>query len=130
MKINKITLRLDNLGIIASMLCAIHCAFLPLVITTLPLLGIGFLADERIELSMIGVALAIGILSLGISYFRGHRRIVPILVLNIGFLSIIAGHFTSHSYLEPILIPLGGFTIALSHYLNWRYTRHYKDHPH
>ncbi len=42
------------------------------------------------------------------------------LVIGFGFIGI--GHYAFDS-LEAILIPIGGFTIALAHYLNWKYSR-------
>lgn len=112
---------LDQLGITASVACAIHCAALPFLMTTLPLWGLEFLAQPWVELSMICLSLVIGVWSLS-SSFPKHKRIIPILILIIGFVFIATGHFTLHS-LEPILIPLGGFTIAAAHYLNWKYSR-------
>ena len=41
----KYSSRLDHAGMTASILCAIHCAIVPLLITLLPLAGLGFLAN-------------------------------------------------------------------------------------
>jgi hypothetical protein len=37
---------LDNAGMTASLMCAAHCALLPIVVTLLPVVGLGFLAHE------------------------------------------------------------------------------------
>ncbi|MCX2451940.1 MerC domain-containing protein [Pedobacter sp. PLR] len=113
--------RLDQFGISASVACAIHCAALPFLITLLPLWGLGFLANPWVEFSMIGLSLLIGTWSLARSYPR-HKRIIPVLVLITGFMLIGTGHYGFH-FLEAILIPLGGFTIALAHLINWKYAR-------
>ncbi|WP_316841439.1 MerC domain-containing protein [Pedobacter gandavensis] len=118
--------RLDQVGITASVACAIHCAALPFLITLLPLWGLSFLANPWVEFSMIGLSLFIGTWSLAQSYPK-HKRIIPILVLITGFLLIGTGHYAL-SFLEAILIPLGGFTIALAHFLNWKYTRNCVHH--
>ncbi|WP_316794054.1 MerC domain-containing protein [Pedobacter frigoris] len=115
------TAKLDQLGMTASIACAIHCAALPFFITTLPLMGLGFLAHSWVELTMIGISLIIGIWSLSSSYPK-HKKIVPVLVLIIGFLLIGSGHYVIHE-LESVLIPLGGFTIAFAHFINWKYSR-------
>ena len=39
----------DRVGVCVSAAWAVHCAIVPFGATTLPLLGIGFIADERIE---------------------------------------------------------------------------------
>lgn len=113
--------KLDQLGITASLACAIHCAILPFIITALPLLGLGFLAHSWIEVSMISLSLGIGVCSLTSTYPK-HKRRTPIIVLATGFALIAAGHYLLES-LEAILIPLGGLTVAIAHYLNWKYTR-------
>lgn len=115
------TEKLDQLGMTASIACAIHCAALPFLITTLPLLGLNFLADSWVEITMICLSLTIGIWSLGTSYPK-HRKILPITVLIIGFALIGSGHYVLHE-MEAILIPLGGFTIAAAHFVNWKYSR-------
>jgi hypothetical protein len=37
----------DALGIVASIACAIHCAILPLIISTLPLFGINIINNIK-----------------------------------------------------------------------------------
>jgi hypothetical protein len=77
--------RLDNIGMTASTLCAIHCAIVPLIFTSLPLLGLGFLANSWFEWGMIILAFIIGVSSISLSYFRTHRRLLPLTLLGIGF---------------------------------------------
>ena len=50
----------DALGIAASVACAIHCALLPLVLTSLPVLGINIINNTWFEVFMILLAAAIG----------------------------------------------------------------------
>jgi len=115
------TAKLDQLGMTASIACAIHCAALPFLITTLPLMGLSFLAESWVELTMICLSLIIGIWSLSTSYPK-HKRFLPIGILIAGFACIATGHYLIHE-LEAILIPLGGFTIAGAHFVNWKYSR-------
>lgn len=113
--------RLDHLGIVASLACAIHCAALPLVLTVLPMVGLEVLANVWVEISMICLSLIVGIYSLSSSYPR-HKKIQPILALVSGFLLIAVGHFIFEN-LESIIVPLGGITIAAAHLMNWKYSR-------
>ena len=125
------TAKLDQLGMTASIACAIHCAALPFLITTLPLWGLSFLGDSWVEISMICLSLFIGIWSLGKSYPK-HRKILPLLILSTGFGMIASGHYLLHEF-EAIVIPLGGFTIATAHLINWKYGRnalHQSSHEH
>lgn len=70
MKYQKTSLSLDGMGMLASTLCAIHCVFVPLLFSTLPLWGIGFLANQWVEILMIVVSVFLGTLSLSVNYFN------------------------------------------------------------
>ena len=50
----------DALGITASLACAIHCALLPLLFTSLPILGINIIENPLIEITMVLLAFVIG----------------------------------------------------------------------
>ena len=119
--------KLDSIGMTASVLCAIHCAIVPIVITSLPLFGLGFLANPWVEWSMIILALIIGIYAVGLSYFRTHHKILPVLLLVAGFLIIIAGHVFITGRREALVVPIGGLLIATAHFFNYRYTGMCKD---
>jgi hypothetical protein len=121
MEFTKLTTKLDNIGMTASTLCAIHCALVPIFITVLPLIGLGFLANPWFEWGMIILAFIIGVSSISSSYFRTHRRLLPLLLLSIGFTIIILGHIFITGWLEGIVVPLGGFTIATAHFINYKY---------
>jgi O-antigen/teichoic acid export membrane protein len=121
MESQKVTSKLDNIGMTASTLCAIHCALVPVFITSLPLLGLGFLANPWVEWSMIILAFIIGVSSIGSSYFRIHNRVLPLVLLTIGFAIIILGHIFITGWIEGIIVPLGGFTIATAHFINYKY---------
>ncbi|MGF7075259.1 MerC domain-containing protein [Mucilaginibacter sp. 3215] len=123
MDFQKLSPRLDNIGITASTLCAIHCAVVPLLFTSLPLVGLGFLANAWVEWGMIIFALVIGVYSIGLSYRRTHRRSVPLFMLVSGFVIIMGGHaFTITGKSEAMIVPVGGLLIAAAHYVNYRYT--------
>lgn len=123
MATSKITARLDRLGMTASTLCAIHCALVPIFLTTLPLLGLEFLANGWVELTMIIASVLLGSLSLSLSYRKQHHKLLPFIVLFSGFALIAIGHYSGFSSLEPILIPLGGLIVAAAHLVNWRLNR-------
>ncbi len=113
--------KLDNIGMTASTLCAIHCAAVPVFFTSLPLVGMGFLANPWVEWIMIMIALVVGISSIGNSYFKDHHRVLPLALLIAGFLIIIIGHLFTHGWIEAVVVPVGGLTIALAHFINYKY---------
>ncbi|GAA4338166.1 MerC domain-containing protein [Mucilaginibacter gynuensis] len=119
----KIHSGLDTIGMTASLLCAVHCALVPLLLTALPLLGIGFLANEWVEISMIGLSAIIGCIAL-ITTFKRHYSYTPLITLVTGFVLIFTGHALSNAAWEHIMVPLGGLTIAAAHYINWRLYTH------
>ena len=121
MDLHKTSARLDSIGITASTICAIHCAVVPLLFTSLPLIGLGFLTRPWIEWGMIVLALLIGVYSIGLSFLRNHRKPLPLILLGTGFLIIISGHAFLTGVTEGFIVPVGGLTIALAHYVNYRY---------
>lgn len=62
MLLKKISKNLDKLGVGVSLLCAVHCAALPLIISSLPLLGLKIFGNPLIETSIILLSLIIGII--------------------------------------------------------------------
>lgn len=116
---------LDKAGAAASLTCAIHCAVLPLVITLLPLLGLTFLADERLEWGLLGLSALLGVSSLCLG-FREHGRRHALVILAIGLSLIALGHISEErerGRSAVLVVFLGGSTIALSHLLNRRLCR-------
>ncbi|MEO7446128.1 MAG: MerC domain-containing protein, partial [Ferruginibacter sp.] len=59
-----VKLNWDGLGIATSLACAIHCAVLPLILTSLPLFGINIIHNSYFEWMMIALAFGVGIYSL------------------------------------------------------------------
>lgn len=109
--------QIDRLGITAAFACAVHCAALPLIITSLPLLGLEFLANIWIEITMICISIFLGCYSLSRSYPK-HKNLMPVILLLSGFMVIAIGHFWLHEF-ESFLIPIGGMILALAHVVNW-----------
>lgn len=113
--------KLDNIGMTASTLCAIHCAVVPVLLTFLPLAGLKFLANPLFEWGMIMLALLLGVSSIMLSFFRTHHRALPLILLITGFAIIISGHVYLRGWTEAIVVPIGGLTIAFAHFINFKY---------
>lgn len=56
----KFRLNWDALGIATSIACAVHCAILPLLLSSLPILGMNVIEHEGFEYFMIALAFVIG----------------------------------------------------------------------
>ena len=76
----KIQINWNALGVSAGLACAIHCALLPLFISTLPLFGINILDNIYFEVSMILVALFIGGFTLWHGYKKHHHKLSPLIL--------------------------------------------------
>lgn len=117
--------RLDQVGMIASSFCALHCLLMPLVVGLLPLFGRSFLADEQTEWTLIGVALFVGLCSLIPGFWFHHRKLQPLLVFAIGVALILLVRLllVEFRYLELFGVVTGGVLLASAHALNLRYCR-------
>lgn len=115
---------LDALGMSASTLCAIHCAVTPLVLTSLPLIGLGFLANPWFEGIMITIAFGIGLSSIFPEYFHHHHRPHAMALLATGFSVMTIGMVWGGGRYEIVLMPMGGLIVASSHVVNWRFCRY------
>lgn len=119
--------KLDSVGKLVSLACALHCLLLPFVITILPLVGLEILGDHEFEKFML-----IGTVSLALfALCWGHRvhkesKILWMPAIALGLFSI--GMSIEHEHLgHAIFVALGGGTIALGHYLNTRLCKTCKD---
>ncbi|MCP9496933.1 MAG: MerC domain-containing protein [Pyrinomonadaceae bacterium MAG19_C2-C3] len=129
MMTNNVTLaeggRLDRFGIIASCVCAVHCAVMPALVGLLPLLGLGVIADERVEWTLVAVAALVGMASLLPTYFRHHGRATPLLIFAAGLTLIFVGKtlFEERATLEAASVVAGALTVAIAHFVNRRLCR-------
>ena len=117
-------LNLDVLGIGASLICAVHCALLPLLMTVLPLLGLEIFTNEKLEYGLLTFTFLVGCTSLFRSYRYRHHYVKPLLVFALGFVLLLAGHFLTESYWEPLLVAAGALLIIAAHVWNLRECRH------
>lgn len=111
----------DAFGIAASVACAIHCALLPLFLTSLPLLGINIINNTAFEAGMILLAFGIGSFSLYHGYRRHHHRQLPLIIFSIGFVLLVLKQFFVR-YETWLLIPAVTFIIS-AHFFNYKFCR-------
>jgi len=111
----------DALGISASIACAIHCAILPLFLTSLPVFGIEIINNELFEISMIVLAFLVGAHSLYHGWKKHHHNKIPILIFSIGIIFLVLKQFF-HAYTIQLLI-IAVTLIITAHILNYRKCR-------
>ena len=114
---------LDRLGATGSLLCAIHCALLPLLIALLPSFGIAAWLGEGFERGFVLFASLLGLSTLVWSY-RRHRVMRAIGLLLPGLAALWFGvlYAPLHHSLVPhaIVMTCGGTLVGLAHLLNMR----------
>lgn len=114
--------RLDTAGFIASFICAVHCAVMPLVLASLPLTGLAFMAGPVLDVTMISISLGIASISLFRGYFSYHRKISALLIVLVGFGLIAYGDLGASAYKTWFAVG-GALLVATSHIVNHFLTR-------
>ncbi|ULQ55598.1 MerC domain-containing protein [Flavihumibacter rivuli] len=111
----------DALGIAASLACAIHCAILPLIMTSLPVFGINIIDNMSFEYLMILLAFLIGVNALSHGYRKHHHQILPILIFVFGIILLIAKQLW-HEWQLYFLVPAVA-AVVFAHFYNYRLCR-------
>jgi len=113
---------LDRVGATGSMLCAVHCAALPLVLAIAPAIGAGF-ASPTFEIGFIAFASVLGLTSLVLGY-RQHRvhRALLFLVPGVALLwaAVLIEPLHENLIGHAVAMACGGSLIAIAHLLNLR----------
>ncbi len=114
---------LDRLGAAGSLLCAIHCALLPLLIAALPSLGVAAWLGDDFERGFVLFATMLGLFSVIWGYRRhGAVRALGLLLPGLATLWVGVLYGPLHHALVPhaIAMTLGGTLIGLAHLANLR----------
>jgi hypothetical protein len=117
----KLQINWNALGVSATVACAIHCALMPLFVSTLPLFGVNLLDNIYFETAMIVIAFLIGGLTLLHGYRKHHHRFIPLVLFIAGMFLLIFKHYLAANVI--LLIIPSSILILSAYYLNWRYCR-------
>ncbi|MGB1217421.1 MAG: MerC domain-containing protein [Saprospiraceae bacterium] len=113
----------DFLGFAASILCAVHCAALPLILTFSTLSGLSFLANHTIEFVFLALSAVFVLWSLVPAYISHHKNAMPLVIGTIGLFIVFGSRFLPHGSLEHVMTAIGGVIIAVSHIYNYRLSK-------
>ncbi|GGC28407.1 hypothetical protein GCM10011371_14940 [Novosphingobium marinum] len=111
--------RLDRTGIVLSGLCAAHC-ILGIVLVSLAGLGGGILLAPEIHEIGLALAVAIGLVTIGIGVAR-HKRPGPLLVGSAGLALMALALAAGHGLEEALLTIAGVALVASAHIGNLRH---------
>lgn len=112
----------DRVGVVGSVLCALHCALLPLLIASLPSLGLAGFSLVDLDQAFTVFATLLGVTTLSVG-FRRHRAFRAWMVLVPGLALVWLGSFTplhNHSVGHVVVMVVGGLAIAAAHLVNLR----------
>jgi hypothetical protein len=118
----KVESAVDRFGALASLLCAIHCALLPLLFGVLPAIGLAFLVGHTFERVFVAFAILLASISL-VHGLRTHGSYQAFLFLVPGIVLLVIGLLTGSahgSYWHAGLVSVGGTLVAVSHVINQR----------
>lgn len=121
----------DRIGMFGSLLCAVHCALLPLVVAALPALGLGALALIDLDQAFTVFATLLGVTTLSFG-FRRHRAFHAWAFLVPGLVLVWLASFSplhDHSVWHVLMMVAGGASMATAHFVNLRLT-HLFARPH
>jgi hypothetical protein len=79
----------DIMGAATSIACAIHCAFLPVLMTSLSIFGVNIIHNQWFEWGMIFLAFFVGAYSLLHGFLKHHQSYIPLLVFCAGALFLV-----------------------------------------
>lgn len=114
----------DRVGFTASLLCAIHCALLPIGVALIPALGLGIGGIVDFDQAFVVFAGLLGATTMTLGY-RRHRAFHAWVLLLAGLVLVGAASFTplhSHGLGHAALMTVGGLALAGAHLLNLRLT--------
>ena len=112
-------------GVWASIICAIHCTILPLLMILLPTAGVYLFINETFEFVLLGISLVFNMTNVCFGY-RQHKSNKAVAVLALGLFVFVFGrlmhrHSEDHEIhfdLFNIFMIAGGFLMALSSFIN------------
>ncbi len=113
-----VKLNWDAVGIAASVTCAIHCALLPILVTTLPVFGVNIVHNLFFEWGMIILAFIIGSYSLFHGFVKHHRSLVPVFIFGFGFTFLVLKQFYPRFNIAFLLVAVA--CIIIAHFYNYR----------
>ena len=109
----------DSAGFFTSMLCAIHCSVVPVMVSMGLLSSQTWLHSHVLDWLVIGLGLIIASYSLVGDFIKKHRNYLPLSVVASGFILLLTG-MIDHDGWMVIFSVIGGMLVATAHLINYR----------
>ena len=117
----------DRVGFAASLLCAVHCALLPVALALVPAFGLNLGGGVDIDQAFVVFATLLGSTTLTLGW-RRHRAFHAWALLVPGLALVWTGAFThlhDHTITHAVVMAAGGLLLAAAHLVNLRLTHAY-----
>ncbi len=114
---------LDRFGATGSLLCAVHCAVLPVLLAAAPSLGLSVWLGDGVELALVSFVTLLGLFSLVWGYRRhGALRALGFLVPGLTALwaGLLYGPLHHSAVPHAVVMTLGGVLVGVAHLVNLR----------
>jgi len=118
---NTLNINFDNIAISFSVLCALHCLFLPIILIFFPAISATFLGSEDFHKTLLYFVIPSSIIALSLGCkMHGKYNVYLYGIFGIGTLLI--GSIFGHDYFgengETILTLLGASIVSFGHFKN------------
>ncbi len=109
---------MDAFGSLAALICAVHCAFLPLAAVAMPLAAVEVLGSHGFELYFVVFASLFGAVVLASGLSRSRR--LTVIPLFLGAIVLLALGVSLHAsdLVHAVLMVAGGLSLGAAHALN------------
>ncbi|MEM6720728.1 MAG: MerC domain-containing protein [Bacteroidota bacterium] len=121
---------IDIIALTSSLICAIHCAAIPIVLSFSSMSSLHFLENPWIEWTFILMGVVFVFVSLWPSYKKVHHQTKPLIVAAIGFGLIAIGRLEFTEMWEVGNTVVGALFVSSAHYINWKLLKASGKHEH
>jgi len=121
---------IDIIALTSSLICAIHCAAIPIVLSFSSMSSLHFLENPWIEWTFILMGVVFVFVSLWPSYKKVHHQTKPLTVAAIGFGLIAIGRLEFTEMWEVGNTVVGALLVSSAHYFNWKLLKQSGAHKH
>lgn len=120
----------DRIAITVSMLCAIHCLLLPILLVALPALSTTIIADEVVHLVLVVVAIPFSLFALTLGCKLHQRKsfiAIGVFGLVLMLLALVSENLGFWHDAERVLTLSGALVVAFAHLRNFKLCRQVED---
>lgn len=117
--------KLKRVGFFLSLICAIHCAAVPLIILVVPAISTELLHNKFLELGLIVLGALVAGKMLSRDFLHIHKHAFPLLLSLLGFIIQLIGLYAAGHNNSHLVLMAGSVIIALAYLANWRLKANY-----